>query len=187
MAVGATPLALTDFLYQRFILGHSSEPRARRPISSSCAPVRTTKSRPILGATADSKLLKAAVAGDRVHTLGRSSALLIDLFRFVGGHPRTPLSHGRAVVVTGRVRIPSHRGDRFPGCTHEPETDSRHLNAGRRSGSNRIAPELIPVNDYPRFDVIPTLSTLHQWFTCVRLSVSYLTRSSLAFSLTLTT
>ncbi len=39
----------------------------------------------------------------------------------------------------------------------------------------------------PGFDVIPTLSTLHQWFTCVRLSVSHLTRSSLAVSVTLTT
>ena len=39
----------------------------------------------------------------------------------------------------------------------------------------------------PGFDVVPTLSTLHQWFTCVRLSVSHLTRSSPAFSLTLTT
>jgi len=41
-------------------------------------------------------------------------------------------------------RLPSHRGDRFPGYTHEPETDSRHLYAGRRSGSKRISPELIP-------------------------------------------
>ena len=31
------------------------------------------------------------------------------------------------------------------------------------------------------------LSTGHQWFICIRLSVSYLTRSSLAFSVTLTT
>ena len=41
-------------------------------------------------------------------------------------------------------RLPFHRGDRFPGYTHEPETDSRHLYAGRRSGSKRIPPELIP-------------------------------------------
>ena len=41
-------------------------------------------------------------------------------------------------------RLPLHRGDRFPGYTHEPETDSRHLYAGRRSGSKRISPELIP-------------------------------------------
>ncbi len=47
--------------------------------------------------------------------------------------------------------LPSHRGDRSPGYMLEPETDSRHLNAGRRSGSKRIAPELVPVNDYPRF------------------------------------
>ena len=41
-------------------------------------------------------------------------------------------------------RLPSHRGDRFPGYAYEPETDSRHLYAGRRSGSRRISPELIP-------------------------------------------
>ena len=41
-------------------------------------------------------------------------------------------------------RLPSHRGDRFPGYAHQPKTDSRHLYAGRRSGSKRIAPELLP-------------------------------------------
>jgi len=40
--------------------------------------------------------------------------------------------------------LPSHRGDRFPGSTHEPETDSRHLHAGRHADSMRISSALIP-------------------------------------------
>src|ERR1700686_1965792 len=39
----------------------------------------------------------------------------------------------------------------------------------------------------PGFYVVPTLSTLHQWFTYVRLHDPYLTGSRPAFSLTLTT
>jgi hypothetical protein len=70
----------------------------------------------------------------------------------------------------------------------EPESDSRHLNAGRHAGSKRISPALIPEQRLnPGFDVVPTLSTLHRWFTCVRLSDPHLTRSRRAFSLTLTT
>ena len=41
-------------------------------------------------------------------------------------------------------RLPSYRDDRFPGSVHKPESDSRHLNAGRRSGSKQVSPELIP-------------------------------------------
>src|SRR5262249_56729771 len=37
------------------------------------------------------------------------------------------------------------------------------------------------------FDVVPTLSTRHQWFPCGRFSDPYLTRSCRAFSETLTT
>src|SRR6266536_5330368 len=37
------------------------------------------------------------------------------------------------------------------------------------------------------FDVILDVSTLHLWFTCVRLPGSYLTHSLCAFSMTLTT
>src|SRR6516165_5467364 len=70
----------------------------------------------------------------------------------------------------------------------EPESDSRHLNAGRHAGSKRLSPALIPEQRLlPGFDVIPMLSTLPQWFTCVRLSDSHLTQSRRAFSLTLTT
>src|SRR5262249_39537031 len=84
--------------------------------------------------------------------------------------------------------LPSHRGDRFPGSPFEPAADSRHLNAGRHAGSKRISPALIPEQRLlPGFDVIHTLSTLRQWFTCVRLSASHLTQSRCAFSLTLTT
>ncbi len=36
------------------------------------------------------------------------------------------------------------------------------------------------------FDVILDVSTLHLWFTCVRLPGSYLTHSLCAFSMTLT-
>jgi hypothetical protein len=92
----------------------------------------------------------------------------------LGGHPLEP--------------FPSHRGDRFPGYLLEPESESRHLNAGRHTGSKRISPMLIPEQRlHPGFDVVPTLSTRHQWFTCVRLSDPHLTRSSHAFSLMLTT
>src|SRR3954467_2174996 len=49
-------------------------------------------------------------------------------------------------------------------------------------------PALIPEQRLnPGFDVVPTLSTLRRWFTCVRLPVPHLTRSRRAFSLTLTT
>src|SRR5271169_257000 len=70
----------------------------------------------------------------------------------------------------------------------EPGSDSRHLNAGRHAGSKRISPALIPGQRLlPGFDVVPTLSTLHRWFTRVRLSDPHLTQSRRAFSLTLTT
>src|SRR5437764_5731576 len=70
----------------------------------------------------------------------------------------------------------------------EPGSDSRHLNAGRHAGSKRISPALIPEQRLnPGFDVVPTLSTLHRWFTRVRLSDPHLTQSRRAFSLTLTT
>src|SRR4051812_2791720 len=84
--------------------------------------------------------------------------------------------------------LPSHRGDRFPGSPFEPGSDSRHLNAGRHAGSKRISPALIPEQRLnPGFDVVHTLSTLHRWFTRVRLSDPHLTQSRRAFSLTLTT
>jgi hypothetical protein len=49
-------------------------------------------------------------------------------------------------------------------------------------------PALIPGQRLlPGFDVVPTLSTLRRWFTCVRLPDPHLTQSRRAFSLTLTT
>src|SRR5947209_17808569 len=49
-------------------------------------------------------------------------------------------------------------------------------------------PALIPEQRLnPGFDVVHTLSTLHRWFTRVRLSDPHLTQSRRAFSLTLTT
>ena len=84
--------------------------------------------------------------------------------------------------------LPSHRGDRFPGYLLEPESESRHLNAGRHTGSKRISPVLIPEQRlHSGFDVVLMLSTRPQWFTCVRLSDPHLTRSRHAFSLMLTT
>src|SRR5262249_54929230 len=67
-------------------------------------------------------------------------------------------------------------------------SDSRHLPAGRHTGSKRMSPGRIPgprLN--PGFDVVLMLSTRHQWFPCGRLSDPYLTRSRRAFSGTLTT
>src|SRR5262249_21064346 len=40
--------------------------------------------------------------------------------------------------------LPYHRADRFPGSPFEPESDSRHLYAGRHAGGKRISPALIP-------------------------------------------
>jgi len=39
--------------------------------------------------------------------------------------------------------LPWHRGDRFPRSTHKPGSRSRHLYAGRRSGSKQVPPELL--------------------------------------------
>ena len=104
-------------------------------------------------------------------------------------HP--PLCLASVVSASGvhPLRLfPSHQGHRFPGSLSEPRSESRHLNAGRHAGSKRISPAFIPGQRLdPGFDVVPTLSTLHRWFTCVRLSDPHLTRSRHAFSLTLTT
>jgi hypothetical protein len=52
----------------------------------------------------------------------------------------------------------------------------------------RYPPDLSQGNDYPLvLTLIPTLSTLQQWFIYIRLHDTYLTGSSLAFSVTLTT
>src|SRR5512143_1102602 len=66
--------------------------------------------------------------------------------------------------------------------------DSQSCKAYFVPSPKRISPALIPEQRLdPGFDVVPTLSTRHQWFPCGRLSDPHLTRSRRAFSLTLTT
>ena len=104
-------------------------------------------------------------------------------------HPPLDLASVLSASGGSPLRLfPSHRGPRFPGSLSEPGSESRHLNAGRHAGSKRISPALIPEQRLnPGFDVVPMLSTLRQWFTCVRLSDPHLTRSAVPFALTLTT
>jgi hypothetical protein len=48
--------------------------------------------------------------------------------------------------------LPSHRGDRFPRSTQEPEPRSRRLHAGRRLGSTTGASQTYPgLTTTPRF------------------------------------
>ena len=76
----------------------------------------------------------------------------------------------------------AYRGDRFPRSTPEPEPSSRHLYAGHHLGSKQAPPRLIPGQQLdPGFDDAATLSTLHQWFTHVRLLGSHLTPSRAPF------
>jgi len=66
-------------------------------------------------------------------------------------------------------------GDRFPRSTQEPEPRSRHLYAGHRLASTQDPARLIPgLSTCPGFDAISPVSTLHQWFTRVRLHGSHL-------------
>lgn len=53
---------------------------------------------------------------------------------------------------------------------------------------NRYPPDLSQGNDYPSvLTLVPTLSTPQQWFIYIRLHDTHLTRSCLAFSITLPT
>ena len=72
--------------------------------------------------------------------------------------------------------------------TQKPESDSRHLYAGHHPPSKQVPDGFIPglVQD-PGFDVFPVLSTLHLWFTFVRLSDSHMTHYIAPFTMTLTT
>src|SRR5512144_920105 len=104
-------------------------------------------------------------------------------FRRLGFSLRRPATGQRC--ATGR---PHHRGDRFPRSAPEPEPGSRHLHAGHRLASQQAPARLIPGDaPAPGFDVAYSLSTRHQWFTCVRLPGPHLTRSRRALSATLTT
>src|SRR6266567_5368066 len=73
---------------------------------------------------------------------------------------------------------PLYRSCRFPRSAQEPEPGSRHLHAGHHLGGRQVSPRLLPRQRLLLgFDVFATLSTLHQWFTRVRLPGSYLTPS----------
>ena len=72
--------------------------------------------------------------------------------------------------------------------SHVPHMSLDQVHAGRRLGSKQVSPRLIPDQRlHPGFDAVPTLSTLHQRFTCVHLHDPYLIPSCGTFSLTLTT
>ena len=78
-------------------------------------------------------------------------------FLTTAGHSApVPRIGTQALVGLPLGRLPSHRDDRFPGSIHEPESDSdsRHLNAGRRSVSKQVSSELVPGQPLlPGFDV----------------------------------
>ena len=68
------------------------------------------------------------------------------------------------------------RGEGFPRFVLEPEPSSRHLYAGHHQANKQAPAWLVPGQQRdPGFDVVPTLSTDHQWFTHVRLLGSHLT------------
>src|ERR1035438_4173710 len=70
----------------------------------------------------------------------------------------------------------SHRSPRFPRSAQSPLTSSGHLNAGCRFGPKTGAAKARPAVTTPcGFDIVPTLSTRHQWFPCGPLLVSHLT------------
>jgi hypothetical protein len=57
-----------------------------------------------------------------------------------------------------------------------PDPSSRHLYAGHHLANRQAPARLIPEQQLdPGFDDVDTLSTLHQWFTHVRLLESHLT------------
>ena len=92
----------------------------------------------------------------------------------LGGHPLGP--------------VPLTSWHRFPRSTQEPEPSSRRLYAGHHRGRKQVSPRLRPrLTTAPGLGDVPTLSTPHRRFTCVRLLGSHLTSSWLAFSGTLTT
>ena len=65
---------------------------------------------------------------------------------------------------------------RFPRSTQPPLASSSHLNAGCHSVRKQVTPEFVPAVTTPcGFDIVPTLSTRHQWFPCGPLLASYLT------------
>src|SRR4051794_27123515 len=81
-------------------------------------------------------------------------------------------------IVTTGSHVPRESLNRAR-ATFTPVT----IKAVSRSRLDRIPGQRLE----PGFDDVPTLSTPHRWFTCVRLLGSYLTGSRPAFSRTLTT
>jgi hypothetical protein len=79
-------------------------------------------------------------------------------------------------------RLPCHRGDRFQGSVSTPGSCSRRLHARhhmtRTTGTRHAVPGATTI---PGFDVVSTVSALHQRFTCVRLHEPHLPRSARAF------
>ena len=77
----------------------------------------------------------------------------------------------------GRFRLLSwHQGNRFPSSISEPVTESRHFYAGCHVASNQVSATFISgVRVAPDFDNNENFTTLTQWFTRVRLSVTHLT------------
>ena len=77
-----------------------------------------------------------------------------------------------------------HRSPRFPRSAQSPPTSSGHLNAGCRSVRKQAFAGADPAVTTPwaqelkahcGFDIVPTLSTRHQWFPCGPLLASHLT------------
>ena len=77
------------------------------------------------------------------------------------------------------VAFPLPSTPRFSCSIRPPLLGSGHLYAGCRSVRKQVSPELIPESsNYPGFDIVSIFST-RQWFTCVPLPRSHLTRISL--------
>jgi hypothetical protein len=83
---------------------------------------------------------------------------------------------GSSLSPTGPTPGRPYRGEGFPRSVLEPEPSSRHLCAGHHRANKQAPARFVPGQQRdPGFDVVPTLSTDHQWFTHVRLLGSYLT------------
>jgi len=78
--------------------------------------------------------------------------------------------------------LPYHRDDRFPRSTHEPDSGSRYLYAGRRPDSMQVSPGLILVSrKLPVLTSSNFISTPHQSFACARLPEPHLTPFTVPF------
>src|SRR5207247_9134788 len=83
---------------------------------------------------------------------------------------------GVSLSPVAPTRHLAYRDEEFPRSALAPEPGSRHLCAGHHLANKQAPARLIPGQQLnPGFDVVDTLSTLHQWFTRVRLPGSHLT------------